>query len=168
MAAEAFWGRAAIVTISSVAELVELHEGRKNFAYQDTRGIWTVGVGHNLQAKPLKDDAITLIRDGDIQDARTACEAIFPGLFATFSEPRQAALIDMVFQLGPAGVHGFSGMIAAIQIGDWDTAAADALASRWAQQTPARAQMNAEILRSGEWPARLQSSLPSASRSTRR
>lgn len=137
----------------SVAELIELHEGRKVLAYQDSRGIWTVGVGHNLQSKPLPDHIITALRDDDIRDADQSCIAIFGAApFAAFSPARQAVLVDMAFQLGQGGLSKFAHMIAAIKAGDWTVAAAEALASDWAVQTPARAEMNAEILRTGQWP----------------
>lgn len=137
----------------SVAELIELHEGRKALAYQDSRGIWTVGVGHNLQSKPLPDHIITALRDDDIRDADKACIAIFGASeFAAFSAPRQAALTDMVFQLGQAGLLKSPHAIAAIKAGDWEAAAAHFLGGPWEAQTPARAETNAEMLRTGQWP----------------
>jgi lysozyme len=140
------------MTISTVAELIEQHEGRKNLAYQDSRGFWTVGVGHNLQAKPLSDAAVDLIRDEDIQDAMVACVAIFGDVWASLAAPRQAALVDMAFQLGEAGLRKFERLIAAIQLGQWDTAAAEALSSDWATETSERAKCDAQMILSGLWP----------------
>lgn len=158
--------------ITSAAELIESHEGRKSVPYADTLGKLSVGVGHCLDTKPIDfevagilhasgidprvgpwpDDAITLQRNVDIDDARKECHAIFSDLFDTFAGPRQACLTDMAFQLGEHGLRAFVGMHRAIDRGDWDAAAAAALDSVWARQTPARARMNAEILRTGQWP----------------
>lgn len=140
------------MTITNVHELIKTHEGWKNKAYPDSLGKWTVGVGHCLETKPLSDAAVQLIFDEDLRDATSACVNIFGGAFAAFGEPRMAALCDMAFQLGRGGLRAFTHMIAAIQADDWEAAAIHALDSGWAKQTPARAQMNAEILRSGEWP----------------
>ena len=139
------------MTIASVADLIESHEGRKNLAYQDSRGIWTVGVGHNLQSKPMPDAIITALRDADIADARVACFAIFLD-FPSYADARQAAICDMIFNMGEHEFRQFSHMIAAIAAGDWETAAAEALSSQWASQVPARAKADALMLKTSQWP----------------
>jgi lysozyme len=139
--------------IASVADLVTLHEGRKNLAYQDSRGIWSVGVGHNLQAKPLSDTAVDQIFQDDLRDAGNECIAIFGAAeFAALSAPRQAALVDAAFTLGQGGLSKFERMIAAIQIGQWDTAAAEMLSSTWATEAPERVKVDAKMLLTGKWP----------------
>ena len=45
----------------------------------------------------------------------------------------------------------FKRMLAAIEKGDWDTAALEALNSKWADQVGARAKEIAEMLRTGEY-----------------
>ncbi len=140
--------------ITSVADLIESHEGRRYTVYRDSLGKTSIGVGRCLDTKPLKDFEVDFLRTNDIRDADNACVAIFGAeKFASFNAPRQAALTDMAFQLGEAGLRAFAEMRGAIERGDWDEAARCARDSKWAKQTPARAAMNADILRSGEWPA---------------
>lgn len=137
----------------TVADLVEFHEGRRAKPYPDSLGKLTIGVGRCLDTKPLRDFEIDFLRDNDIRDADQACIAIFGAAeFAAFAPARQAALVDLAFQLGEHGLRKFAHMIAAIKVDDWTVAAAEALASDWAVQTPARAEMNAAILRTGNWP----------------
>jgi GH24 family phage-related lysozyme (muramidase) len=159
--------------ISSVAELITEHEGRKSVPYLDSRGKLSCGVGHCLDTDPLPadvlaqfaargidprigpwpDDLIDLVFDNDIRDADRACIAIFGAAeLAQFSAPRQAAFCDMAFELGHAGLAKFEHMIAAAQLGQWETAAAESLASEWASQVPNRAKMDAALIKTGEWP----------------
>jgi lysozyme len=39
--------------INSLSSLLAYDEGSESMPYQDTNGIWTVGIGHNLEANPL-------------------------------------------------------------------------------------------------------------------
>ena len=59
-------------------------------------------------------------------------------------------LISMAYNLGGPRLAGFRRMRAAIAADDWPRAAAEALASRWAQQTGRRAIHIADLMRAGE------------------
>lgn len=64
---------------------------------------------------------------------------------------RQGALASMGYQLGVSGLMQFKLMISALEAGDYEAAAAEALASKWAKQdTPNRAERIAKILRTGQ------------------
>ena len=56
----------------------------------------------------------------------------------------------MGFQLGIGGLLGFRKMWAALERSDYAQAAEEALDSRWAEQTPNRAQEVAEWIRTAE------------------
>ena len=60
----------------------------------------------------------------------------------------RTALLRMSFQLGPEGVLGFHDMLAALARKDYETAAREALASKWDRETPVRAEEVAAIFRS--------------------
>lgn len=137
---------------NGVAELIETHEGRRPRPYRDTRGLLTIGVGRCLDRNPLSGDEIDFLRDNDIRAATGAASSLVGPSFYVASEPRRAVLIDMAFHLGREGLAGFRRLLAAVRAEDWDTAARELLDSDMAKQTPDRAQMNAEILRSGHWP----------------
>jgi lysozyme len=75
-------------------------------------------------------------------------------IWAALNEPRQAALADMSFELGSSGLHAFHDMIASIANEDWQGAHDNLLASPYAQtEVPTRANANAAVLLSGQWPA---------------
>jgi len=60
------------------------------------------------------------------------------------------ALVNMAYQMGLKGLLGFRKMLAALEMGDRARAADEALDSRWASQTPNRAQRVAAMIRGGE------------------
>jgi lysozyme len=123
-------------------------EGLKLKPYQDSVGIWTIGVGHNMQAHPLPEgmlvdgriteaDAKTLL-EGDIAEHIAALDAALPWS-QSLDEPRYRALINMAFNLGVAGLLGFSNTLALIQRGEYAKAAANLRMSKWAKQVGPRA-----------------------------
>ena len=60
----------------------------------------------------------------------------------------KCVLIEMVFQLGIGGVSKFKNMWKALGKGDYQTASEEMLDSRWAKQTPSRAEGLSEIMKS--------------------
>lgn len=102
---------------------------------------------------PLPDQVIDLMRDIAIERAAAACSAIFGSAFQAAGKARQAALISMAF-MGEGKLRGFTRLRAAVQRGDWSSAAAEAQDSAWAHQVqPRRVAHVTGMLRTGEWPA---------------
>ena len=60
----------------------------------------------------------------------------------------KCVLIEMVFQLGIGGVSKFKNMWKALGEGDYQTASEEMLDSRWAKQTPKRAEGLSAIMKS--------------------
>lgn len=127
---------------------LEREEGVRSVLYSDSEGVPTIGIGHNLRT-PISQKAIDQIYADDVDVAFTHTRGLFYGYWETFSLTRQVALISMCFQLGLGGLQDFRDMIRAIQAGDWERAAAEALDSKWAKQTPGRAQRIAHMLLTG-------------------
>lgn len=145
------------------AQFIERHEGRVDRPYQCPAGKWTVGVGRNIEARPLATDemlavmargipqvAIDLMRDHDVERARTEMTACFPS-FTGWPPARQAAVMSMVYTLGLGGFLAFPRMVSALRDGRWADAAAEALDSERARQLPRRSEEEAEMIRRGEW-----------------
>ncbi|MGC6496779.1 MAG: glycoside hydrolase family protein [Candidatus Puniceispirillaceae bacterium] len=135
---------------AALRALITRHEGRRAFAYHDSRGILTIGVGRNLRDRDLGEDEIDLLLTNDIALARDDCRRLFDSMFTAASWPRQAALVSMAFNLGAPRLAGFQRMRDAISCGDCQLAASVALDSRWAVQTGRRAHHIAGMLRGGE------------------
>jgi len=62
---------------------------------------------------------------------------------------RRAALLDMMFNLGPRRFSGFHNMIVALGEGDFETAAKEAEDSKWFTQVGNRGKTIVRILRTG-------------------
>lgn len=131
-------------------QLVSEMEGRIPYAYPDSEGFLTIGVGCLIDRRKggrLCDEAIDAQLEHDLKAARERAAALTG--FDQCNEVRQAVIVSMCFQLGSlaAWVHFRN----ALSAGDY-TAAADAgLDSLWARQTPARAERQMQMLRTGEW-----------------
>lgn len=125
-------------------------EGLRLRAYQDSRGIWTIGVGHNLEARSITRAVALQILDDDLADTERTLTLVLPWARA-LDEPRWAVLVNMSFNLGTGGLLTFRQMLAALRAHDYATAAAEMLDSMWAQQVGARAQRLAEQMRTGAW-----------------
>lgn len=133
-------------------------EGNRLVAYQDTRGIWTIGVGHKLGADPSWEGTIWTPAqvdaqfDADYLQAQNAA-TIDVGVvcWSALNEVRQAVLTDMAFNIGQSRLAGFHKMISAILVQDWQNAAAEIMNSDRAKELPKRSQSNATLMLSGEW-----------------
>lgn len=130
-------------------------EGRVPYAYQDSLGFWTIGVGRLIDRRKggyLRDDEIDLLLSNDIAD-RVAAVQTWPAWAAVANDDvRAAALLDMAFQLGVNGLAGFHDSLALIAAQQWQDAAAALRNSAWAQQTPNRANRVIQMIETGVEP----------------
>lgn len=129
-------------------------EGVKAQAYQDHLGFWTIGVGRLIDArKPgsgLRSHEIDYLLRNDIDDRIEALMRRLPW-FQDLDSARQGVLLNMSFQLGVEGLLGFKNTLRMVEQGRYDEAADGMLLSKWATQTPARAQRLAVQMRTGLW-----------------
>ncbi len=125
-------------------------EGSRSYAYQDTRGYWTIGVGHLIDRRGggLKPKFIEALFDDDIDEKVAQLTMAIP-FWPRIDPIRQGVLVNMCFNLGIDGLLGFHNFLAALERGEHD-AAADAMAdSQWHRQVGARALRLEETMRSG-------------------
>ena len=134
---------------SAIREQLKRHEGCVLHAYQDHRSYWTIGYGRLIDERRgggiSQAEAETLLTN-DIIRVVGELEEKMPRLHR-YPERVQTALVDMGYQLGVTGLMKFRKMIAALEEGDYWTAADEALRSRYAQQTPNRASEIAGMIR---------------------
>lgn len=134
---------------AKIRERTKRFEGLALFPYKCSAGEWTIGYGHLIKGG-ITLAAAEVILDEDL--ARAEREA--RGNFAWFDKlngPRQAVIIDVIFNVGITRLYGFKKMRAAIEAGDFETAAKELLDSKYGRQVAHRARLNAEILKTGEW-----------------
>ncbi len=118
-------------------QLTRDEEWRKR-PYRDSVGKLTIGVGHNLDDKPISDRAVRVILEDDVEDAKRDLYAALPWA-KSLSEPRQAALLNMCFNMGIGGLLTFQKALTAMQAKDWPRAGAEILHSKYADQVGPRA-----------------------------
>jgi lysozyme len=140
--------------ISELTQQLNRDEGRKGTVYKDSLGLWTIGVGRLVDpSKPgsgLRDDEMDYLLRNDINDRIDALTRALPW-FQDLDDARKGVLLNMAFQLGTQGLLGFVNTLAKIKEGDYSTAATMMLQSRWASQTPERANRLAKQMASGVW-----------------
>ena len=131
---------------------VKAHEGYRNKVYLDSLGKRTVGVGHLCVEDIWEDDKeyseamlMNILKD-DLKNAIEGAERLLKGC-RILDSLAEEIIIEMVFQLGETGVSKFKNMLKALKEGpDYQTAAIEMLDSRWAKQTPNRAEaMSSEM-----------------------
>ena len=134
---------------------VKKHEGYRNKVYLDTLGKRTVGVGHLCVEDFWEDDKeyeekfLMTILEHDLQTAiKGAKDLMSENGCMDMDEVAEEIIIEMIFQLGKTGVSKFRNMWKALSALDYSTAAEQMLDSRWAKQTPNRANGMADIMRS--------------------
>ncbi len=125
------------------------YEGLNVFPYTCPTGHLTIGYGHNLENGISKE-----VADFMLQKDMSAAEQSLSTRFAWWkhlSEVRQFVLVDMCFNLGLGKLCTFKKMLAAVQRGDYQTAATEMVNSRWAGQVGYRALELAKMMKTGEY-----------------
>lgn len=140
--------------MSNITRQLRGDEAVRKCAYRCSEGFLTIGVGRLVDPrKPgagLRDSEIDLLLRNDIEDRVRALSAELPW-FRDLDDARQGVLINMAFQFGAPGLLAFRVTLGLIRAGRYLEAADAMLQSKWAQQTPARAQRMATQMRTGEW-----------------
>ena len=139
-----------------IETMLRLHEGVKNTAYKDTKGIWTIGVGHNME-EPISNAAVSQIFQDDLNIVIAEAESKL-SWFSDMDEVRQAAIIDMLFNMGMPTFLKFKKTIGYLQEGDYESASAEILVgsgpggkSRYYHDVGKRAETISQMLMTGEW-----------------
>jgi lysozyme len=129
-------------------ETLPRHEDIKLYPYRCPAGKLTIGCGRNLEDLGISRNEAIYLLDHDIRRVRLELEKAVPAYLA-LSDRRQAALIDMCFNLGLSRFLQFKKMLTAVHAGNFPLAADEMLSSRWAKQVGQRAQTLAAMMREG-------------------
>lgn len=136
------------MNIGELSNQLATDEGIRLKPYKDTVGKTTIGVGRNLDDVGIsRQEAMGLLAN-DIATVVAMLDHNLPW-WSQMSDRRQQVLANMAFNVGITRLLGFRNMLAAMQVGHWDEAAAEMLDSLWAKQVGARAQRLAYMMRNG-------------------
>lgn len=127
-------------------------EGFRDHAYLDTEGYWTIGIGRLIDKRKggrITEDEAYYLLDNDIEEKYHQLITALPWV-VDHPDNIQRALCNMAFQLGINGLVGFKRTLALVQAKKYEEAAKNALLSKWAKQTPSRAQRVTDMIKLGE------------------
>ena len=130
---------------SHLLEAVKLSEGFRDKVYKDSLGIDTIGYGFAIKDLVLdKDIAETILRrklDSLIErvNKRFAFVKDLP-------EAGQDVIYEMCYQMGVSGVSKFKKTLLYLENKEFKMASKEMLDSRWARQTPNRANRLSDII----------------------
>lgn len=82
------------------ARLIVVFEGRRLNAYQDSGGVWTIGIGHTRTAKPgmvINDDEVVTLFTSDVKGLLALVEK--------FPPVKAAALLSFGFNCGAGALR---------------------------------------------------------------
>lgn len=143
-------------------------EGVRLRAYKDTKGKWTIGIGHNLDdcgTAPLTRSKADVLANGinqaeidqlfahDIAETEADLDGYIPW-WRSLDPVRQRVLLNMCFNMGwgagtPHGLHTFVNTLGMIQRKEYARAADAMLLSAWAKEVGMRANRLSAMMRNG-------------------
>ena len=121
-------------------------EGVRYAVYLDSKGIPTIGVGHNCQAWPLPVDWVQPLTDDQVNQLLTHdLDFVFSGLdlhltwWRQLDEVRQRSIANMCFNMGIQILMEFHNSLHFMQTEQYGLAASDFRQSEWFSQVGIRA-----------------------------
>jgi lysozyme len=128
-------------------------EGEVLHAYQDHLGYWTIGIGILIDQRKggeLRPEESEFIFRNRLKLFDAELSRRLPWI-SRLDPARRGVLLNMCFQMGITGLLGFKNTLALVEAGKYQDAAVNMLKSKWAGQTPARANRLSLQMASGDW-----------------
>lgn len=145
------------------------HEGQKNYPYKDSKGLWTIGIGHLIgngsdealaasdyseysESNPMPESEVTELFEEDLEDHKAIAEGY--DFYEGMSKKGKRAILDLTFNMGdfynkklPNGNYEWANLRTQLDAGKWDEAADNLASSAYARQVGQRASTVTNLLR---------------------
>lgn len=131
-------------------EQLERQEGVRLKPYRDSVGKLTIGCGRNLDDVGISAEEADYLLANDVATARDDLARVFPW-FRTLDSVRQAALVNLRFNLGFTKLMTFEKALTAMSRKQYGLASDEFFDSRWAKQVGRRAVELCAQIRTGKW-----------------
>jgi len=138
---------------TDLMERIKKHEGFVPKIYKDSLGYATIGYGHLVlpeeqweEGKEYSKEQLEHVFKTDFNNAVGQATGLMDGM--DLNDKAREVIIEMVFQLGIGGVGKFKKMWEALRKKDYGEASFQMMDSRWAKQTPNRAESLSKVMRS--------------------
>ena len=136
--------------MSNLIDSIKQHEGYVGIVYKDSLGIDTIGYGFAIKDLELDEDVCEIILERKVKDLQDRVDNKF-NWYRYMPPEIKDIVLEMCYQMGVYGFSCFKKTIAYLQDKQWEKASVEMLDSRWAQQTPNRAQeMSNRVKKLGE------------------
>jgi len=134
-------------------------EGVRNTMYKDSKGIDTIGVGHNCEVRPLPADwtqplsgaQIDQLLNEDLEEVFKDLDDAFPW-WETLDDVRKRCLANMTFNMGIETLMEFHNTMRDFQRGSYESVAARLRLSLWFKQVGPRAVRICDAIETGVMP----------------
>lgn len=145
-----------------IKNMIIQHEGIRYRPYQDSLGLWTVGVGHLIgdgkslppsYNREFSQEEVMAMFDKDYEHHRRAAEKI-PG-FNKMDTMGQGALTDLTFNMGPVWYKKWPRFSKALEEGNTELAAQSLENSKWYTQVGRRAPTITSMIENAKVTARM-------------
>lgn len=137
-----------------IHNLLEYEEGYREKPYLCSEGYPTIGIGKRIGRKGDNVKRFDFTCPKSVAYAWLDDELKVIGIelnkhawFTNLSDDRRCIVASMAYQMGMSGLFKFKNMIKHLSNENYERAAKEALNSRWAKQTPQRANRHAEVLK---------------------
>ena len=134
----------------SVYEQLKIDEGVVYEIYNDHLGYPTFGIGHLItesdpehgctEGTPVSEERVAEAFEQDLNIAIRECLVLYGERWFDFPDEVKEILVNMMFNLGRPRLSKFKNMQAALDKGDWVTAAVEGRDSRWYYQVGNRSE----------------------------
>ena len=135
--------------LEQLREQLILDEGQVNEIYNDHLGYPTFGIGHLVLESdpeygqsvgtPVSEERVKECFEKDVESVIADCKILHDG-WDGYPEEVKQVVANMMFNMGRTRLSGFRKHNAAIQSGDWKTAAVEGRDSKWYRQVTNRAE----------------------------
>ena len=133
--------------MKDIIEQLKIHEGYKPKVYKCTAGVDTIGIGFAIKDLELSEDVCELILKEKLEVLEERFEKKFDWFKTSPIEVRNV-MLNMAYQLGFRGFCKFKKTLSYLENAEWESASKEMLDSKWAKQTPNRANELSEIIKS--------------------
>lgn len=122
-------------------------EGYRRKVYKDSVGIETVGIGRNLVDVGISMEEARMLLRNDVKEAVSHAQKF--EWYMDLSPARKRVIINMIFNIGITRFKKFKKTIKYISVGDYSSASAEMLDSKWANQVGVRAIRLSKMMKQG-------------------
>ena len=137
------------IDVDQLKETLKVDEGVVYEIYNDHLGYPTFGIGHLVLegdaehgaavGTPVSEDRVDECFEKDVESVIGDCKKLHEG-WDDYPQEVKQKVANMMFNMGLTRLSKFSKHNAALQSGDWETAAVEGRDSRWYDQVTNRAE----------------------------